>query len=232
MKKIYTFIAVALTAMTANAQYDISISWNALTEGGTVTETEFEGGFTITNEGSPIAAGDSVLYGYRIDGEFYNMAFGGGANFTQLEEEWGTGESMSFDNGVVVTPPLDAEFCAVVHGVGIASLTTFLGDEDTDNNVSCVSISVVDDSGIEDLGIELSEIYVAGEQLMITNNGMNGEELVNLSIVNMNGQIVQVESLVMVQGTSSVAVSDLAPGIYVVSIEVNGNVEARKVSIQ
>lgn len=235
MKKIYTLIAAAFVAFGANAQdYDLSIAWSALTDGETVTETEFEGGIIITNEGAPLPIGDTLCFGYRIDGSFFTLSFGGGYNYVVLEAEMATGETMSFDNGVIVTPPLEAEFCAVVHGIGSASFGTFEGDTNADDNLTCVSIDVeeIDDTGIEDFALALGNVYVAGGQLMIVNEGVTVENQANLKIININGQTVQSENLTLSQGTTSVEISNLSAGIYIVAIEVEGAVLSRKISIQ
>lgn len=235
MKKIYTLIAAAFVAFGANAQgYDLSISWSALTDGETVTETEFEGGIIITNEGGTLSTGDTLCFGYRIDGSFFTLGFAGGYNYIVLEADMATGETMSFDNGVVVTPPLEAEFCAVIHGIGAASFGTFEGDTNPDDNITCVSINVeeIDDSGIEDLALALGNVYVAGGQLMIVNEGVTVENQANLKIININGQTVQTENLTLSQGTSAVEINNLSAGIYIVAIEVEGAMLTRKISIQ
>ncbi|MCC7454334.1 MAG: T9SS type A sorting domain-containing protein, partial [Crocinitomix sp.] len=54
----------------------------------------------------------------------------------------------------------------------------------------------------------------------------------NINIVNMNGQVAQNETITLAAGTSTMEVSSLATGVYVVSIQVNGAVINRKISIQ
>jgi hypothetical protein len=67
---------------------------------------------------------------------------------------------------------------------------------------------------------------------MIVNNGIGSGAQANINIVNMNGQLAQNETITLAAGNSTMEVSSLATGIYVVSIQVNGAVINRKISIQ
>jgi hypothetical protein len=48
----------------------------------------------------------------------------------------------------------------------------------------------------------------------------------------LNGEVAQTETITLVAGTCAMEVSSLATGVYVVSIQVNGAVINRKISIQ
>ena len=67
---------------------------------------------------------------------------------------------------------------------------------------------------------------------MIVNNGIGSGAQANINIVNMSGQLAQNETITLAAGTSTMEVSSLATGVYVVSIQVNGAVINRKISLQ
>ncbi len=243
MKKIYTLLAVMAFAFSASAQleYDLSVSFEAHTEGASVSGSPMNGVIIVKNEGPVIPAGDSLFFNYKIDGGDYDLALNAGfVNFSVLEEDFATGAEMPFGNAELAWAELGitVELCANVYGVGQASflVENYLGDTDTTNNILCIDYTLpdapIDDASIEDLSLELSNVYVAAGQLMIVNEGANDDVQANLNIVNMNGQTVQTENFALVTGTSIVELNNLSSGIYIVSIEVEGDFITRKISIQ
>jgi len=240
MKKIYTLIAASLFAFGANAQYDLAVEWNTLTEGSTVEGSPIDVTFNIVNAGmTTIPVGDTIWASFSRDGiaVFITDVNVAGEQFLPLTEDFEPGDALGpFGSGELGLPSgFSEEFCAVVYGVGAASIASMEGDEDTDNNTACVTLNVTEgfDVGIEeDLQAALGKVYVAGDQLMITNETVTSEEPANLNIINLNGQVVRTENFVIAQGTQAIEVGDLAPGIYVVSLEVEGAVVTKKISIQ
>lgn len=239
MKKIYTLIAVLAFTFGATAQdFDLSCVFQSYTAGSTVDDDPTDGTIIITNEGDPIGIGDTLCFGFLIDGSPYSLALDAGFyNFFVTEEEFGTGETMSFGTDMLAWAALgiSVEWCATAYGIGALSVPDFAGDANPDDNSSCVTYNLpeeVDDSGIEDLELVLSNVYVAAGQLMIVNEGVNADNQANLNIINMNGQTVQTENFVISQGTTAVEINNLSAGIYIVAIEVEGAVITRKVSIQ
>lgn len=241
MKKIYTLLAAFCVVFGANAQTDFSVEWVSLTPGTTYDEASLDAQFTVTNESADTyLSGDTILISYTVNDNprFIDNINGAGWSRVFLTEDMAPGATvgpfgfpaLSFPSGITL------DLCAVVYGLGDNSVTEEGFDEDVnpDDNVTCVSVDVTDgfDVGIEEAGLSLTNVYVSGNQLLMVNEGTNGEALVNLSIVNMNGQTVQTNNFVMIQGTNSVAINDLTPGIYIVAIEVNGEVSTRKISIQ
>ena len=241
MKKIYTLIAVMAFGFSATAQleYDLSIEFEAYTAGSSIDESPMNGVMVITNEGPTIPTGDTLFFNYLIDGSDYTMDLtAGSVNYSVLAEDMLTDATLSFGNPALEWASLGitVEMCANVYGVGQNTFLgeeTYAGDTDISNNQSCISYTLpVDDSGIEDLNISLSNVYITAGQLMIVNDGANDDVQANLNIVNMNGQTVQTENFVLASGTSTVALNNLSAGIYIVAIETEEGVITRKVSIQ
>lgn len=232
-------MAAALVAFGANAQYDLSASWVAYSAGESVSDNPMNGTFTITNEGAAdIAIGDTVCYGIIVDDGPYGVDLTGGVyNFIVLEEPFVAGTSLTVGLVELAWAELGitVNACATAYGVGTASVMDHVGDSNPDDNRECISYMLPeapDDSGIEDFETALANVYVANGSLMIVNSGVTVNEQANLNIVSVNGQLVQTSNFVLTQGTSTVDVSSLSTGIYIVSIEVNGAVISKKVSIQ
>lgn len=237
MKKIYTLIACLAITFGATAQFDLSATFVAYAEGSTVDDDPMNGQITIVNEGAPILAGDTLTFGLFIDDGPYGLDLTAGVyNFFVLEEPMATGDEMTFGTDMLAWAALgiSVECCATVYGVGEAAVTDHAGDSNPDDNRSCITYNLpeVDDSGIEDFELTLSNVYVAAGQLMIVNDGFNSDEIANLNIVNMGGQVVQTENFTLTQGTNAVEIDNLSTGIYIVAIEVEGAVITRKISIQ
>ncbi|MDA7804034.1 T9SS type A sorting domain-containing protein [Crocinitomix sp.] len=250
MKKIYTLIAILAFTFGATAQDDFAVNLVSHTEGDTDDSDPMDFEFEVENVGSTTYGdGDTLVVSLAIDGAIVSLELAGGyVSFLFLTEDFAPGDIYSVPvvagiDWLDQPVPTTVSLCAVVYGMGVESFSGggpsveeyIVNDDDVSNNTSCISVILpvaVDDSGIEDLGLTLSNVYVSGNQLMLENEGINGEALVNLSIVNMNGQTVQTNNFVMVQGTSALAINSLAPGIYVVAIEVEGQIATRKISIQ
>ena len=62
--------------------------------------------------------------------------------------------------------------------------------------------------------------------------GSEAGKQVNMNVVSINGQSVQNETFVLSQGMNAVAVNAIAPGIYIVAIEIEGVLVTRKISVQ
>ena len=237
MKKIYTLAALAVFSLTVGAQTDMSSEFAAYTGGATVDDSPMDGTIAIVNVGSDIAMGDTIYFSYIIDGDIYSLNLDAGfVNYYVTEEVFATGDELLFGNPALAWAELGitVDLCSAVYGVGFASVdVTFATDSDASDNSECISYELpVDASGVEELGLEVGNVFVAAGQLMIVNNGIGSGAQANINIVNMNGQVAQNETITLVAGTSTMEVSSLATGIYVVSIQVNGAVINRKISIQ
>ncbi len=78
----------------------------------------------------------------------------------------------------------------------------------------------------------VGKIYFNGNNLVIVNENPAFADKATATILNMAGQTVLVENFAFSQGTTILPVGDLNRGIYLVAIEVNGDVITRKVAIQ
>jgi hypothetical protein len=236
MKKIYTLIAIMAFTFSASAQFDLSCEFAAYTAGATTDDDPMDGTIVITNEGADLPIGDTLTFGFIIDGDPYSLALDAGFyNFFVLEETFVSGTTLAFGSDALAWAALgiEVEICATAYGIGALAVPDFTGDSDPSDNSSCITYQLpVDDSGIEDLSLELSNVYVAAGQLMIVNDGANDDVQANLNIVNMNGQIVQTENFVLASGTSIVELNNLTTGIYIVAIETEEGVITRKIAIQ
>jgi len=238
MKKIYTLIAAACVAFGANAQYDLSIAYTSYAGGETITTTGIDLSFSVTNESATtLEITDTIFVSYTRDGVavYVTNVNVTGVQYILLDTPLATGESVGpFGPADLGVPSGFAEeFCAVVYGVGAASVA-LPNDDNIADNASCLSIDVTDgyDVSIEDNQLELTNVYAAAGNLMIVSEGSSAGKLANMNIVNLNGQTVQAESFVVSQGTNTIALNNLAAGIYVVSIEIEGVLVTRKISIQ
>lgn len=249
MKKIYTLIAVAALGTGAFAQDDFAVTLVTPASGSTSSDDPVTIDFNIENVGTTTAAaGDTVWCGIMMDGSIFGLDITpGGVSGFILEEDLAPGGTFPV-TGVGIdwlpqTEPTSVEVCAVVYGIGTASFSgegpsfeeIVVGDDDVSNNSDCFTAELpveVDDASIEDLELVLSNVYVAGGNLMIVNEGVNAENQADLNIINMNGQIVQNENFVLSQGTTTVGIDSIPAGIYIVSIEVDGVVITKKISIQ
>ncbi len=238
MKKIYTLIAATCVAFGANAQVNLSIAYTAYAGGETVTTTGIDLSFSVTNEGaSALEITDTIFVSYSRDGVAVNVTNVNvtGVQYILLAEPLAPGASVGpfGPTDLGVPSGFSEEFCAIVYGTGAASVVA-TDDVDYSDNTSCLTLNVTDgfDVSIEDNQLELTNVYAAAGNLMIVSEGTAAGKLANMNIVNINGQAVQTESFVISQGTNTVALNNLAAGIYVVSIEIEGVLVTRKISIQ
>ncbi len=238
MKKIYSFIAIAVFSISVFAQTDLASQFTAYIAGSTIDDSPMDGTISITNVGIDIPIGDTIYFSYIIDGEVYDLNLDADfVNYYVTEEVFAIGDELLFGNPTLTWAELDitVELCSAVYGVGIASVDLmFSSDTNASDNSECMNYKLPRSEwyGVEELGLEEGNVYVAAGQLMILNNGIGSGAQANVNIVNMNGQVAQNETITLAAGTSTMEVSSLATGVYVVSIQVNGVVINRKISIQ
>lgn len=249
MKKIYMVLAAALLAFGASAQHDLAVNLVSHSSGGTDASDPLTFQFEAENVGdSTILTGDTVWFCLLFNGDIVGLDLAtGGVNGFILEEDLAPGDVFLVPeigiDWLDQPEPTTIEVCGVVFGPGVVSFSgegpgieeIIVNDDDPSNNYDCISAELpvgVDDSGIEDLELVLSEVYVVGNHLTIVNEGVNAENQANLNIINMNGQTVQTENFVIAQGVNTVEINSLSTGIYFVSIEVEGAIITKKVSIQ
>jgi hypothetical protein len=250
MKKIYTLIALAAFTFTATAQDDFAVNLVSHAEGDTDASNPMDFEFEVENVGeTTYPEGDTLVVSLEVDGAVSALDLTPGfVNYIFLEGDFAPGDIISVPATTGIEwleqpEPTTINLCGVVFGMGVASFSGagpstaefIVGDDDVSNNISCISVELpvaVDDAGIEDLSLVLSNVYVASNQLYLINEGANDDVQANLNIVNMNGQTVQTENFALNSGTSIVELNNLTAGIYIVTIEVEGALITRKISIQ
>ncbi|WP_027418534.1 T9SS type A sorting domain-containing protein [Crocinitomix catalasitica] len=240
MKKIYTLAAAALLTFAAQAQNDFAVSYDNYTTGETTDDQPFLGTYTIENVGTTtIAAGDTLWYGYLVDGAVFSIVLvPDGVSGTILAEDFAPGATLNVPSEIPWAElDMTIEICAIVFGEGVASFRgddMISNDDDVTNNTDCVNavLPAPSDAGIEDFGSLLENVYVANGQLVIVNNAVASSNNANLNIINISGQTVQTENMILQAGTTTVSLNNLAAGIYLVAVEVEGTVVTRKISVQ
>jgi hypothetical protein len=245
MKKIYSFMAMTAFSLGAVAQVDLSVQFVTIDPGEVIEISPVDASFVITNEGADIPAGDTIFISYLINDLIHSMDLSTDfLNYYVIDfEGFPTGAEIIISNEELDWLEADVdwlafgpeiEFCCAAYGVGYAAVDiTFPLDDNPEDNNGCFVFALPEEpSSITSEELELGNVYIAAGQLMIVNNGIGAGAQANINIVNMNGQVAQNETITLAAGTSTVEVSSLATGIYVVSIQVNGAVINRKISIQ
>lgn len=220
-KYILLFIVVLFNAITVQAQeYDLSIKFAAHSEGATVTAQPLNVSVIITNEGdATISTTDTLVLGYSVNGvpvKFTDIN-SPGATSTFLEEDLIPGAS-TFAVGataVTFTSDFNADFCAVVYGIGSASFSGFEGDANPEDNTSCINVDVL--VGLED-GIEKNElfnqVYVSQKKLIFISSKKTVSKKVFVSLCSVDGKIVERRSFLVTEGINVVSLENLKSGIY------------------
>jgi hypothetical protein len=248
MKKIYMLVTAVAVCFGATAQDDFAANLISPASGSTDTDDPVTISFEVENVGTTAyGAGDTLWLSCLIDGGIFGLDIApGGVTGYILDADLGPGDTFTVpDFGIDWLPqadPTSVEVCVAVWGIGVASFggdgETFedilQNDDDASNNTDCFTaeLPVIDDASIEEAGLSLTNVYVAGGDLMIVNEGNSANAQADLNIYNINGQIVQNENFVITQGTNTIGLNNLTAGIYIVAIEVEGAVVTRKISIQ
>lgn len=247
MKKIYTLIAALSIFGAVNAQNDFAVNLLSHTAGDSDDADPLTFQFEVENVGSTtIPAGDTLWVSLGLDGSIYSLAIEAGyvSGFI-IEEDFAPTDVLGpFEAGIDWLPGpagTTVEVCAVVFGFGAASFSGagpsleefVVGDDNPSNNVSCITAELpIDYTGIETNELGLTNIYYAAGEIIFVSEGSEAGKQVNMSVVSINGQSVQNETFVMSQGMNAVAVNTIAPGIYIVAIEIEGVLVTRKISVQ
>jgi len=247
MKKIYTLIAALSIFGAVNAQNDFAVNLVSHTAGDTDASDPLNFEFEVENVGSTtIPTGDTLFVSIGLDGSIFSLAIEPGyISFFIIEEDFAPGDVFAVPVVSIDLIPQPAgttvELCAVVYGFGAASFSGagpsieefIVGDDNTANNISCITAELpIDFTGIETNELGLTNIYYAAGEIILVSEGSEAGKQVNMNVVSINGQSVQNETFVMSQGMNAVAVNSIAPGIYIVAIEIEGVLVTRKISVQ
>ncbi len=231
-------MAITAFSLTAVAQVDLSAKFVTYEPGDIIDVSPMDGRFIITNGGADLVLGDSIFFAYLVDGVPQTLTL-----TTDYQDYYHvdvdgipTGGEIILGSETLDWTALgfDVEFCCIVYGLGAASvdLAFPLDDDPSDNNSCIVFVESEEPASLKNEDLSIGDVYIDAGQLMIVNNGIGSDAQADVNIINMNGQVAQNESIALTSGTSMMEVSSLATGVYVVSIQVNGAVINRKISIQ
>jgi len=249
IKKVYhigSFLLLLLLACSTAvfSQYDLKAEWNEY-EAGIITDDDpFFGSFTITNNGeSVISAGDTIWYGYLIDGDLYDKELNIGlVSGIVLEEDFSAGDERSIYNPIIW--PLwgsgdSIEVCATVFGVGVESYTGdyFTGDSDPENNSTCVTAVLpiyVSDMDEKHNTQDFSTITIQANQGLIQLKLMQELSVpVEISIIGIAGNVV-LQKPVLPKGQTELYLNypSVPSGIYFIRMSWSNGVIAKKIFIR
>ena len=238
MKKTYTLIALLICSFAAAGQFNLSCKFLTYVEGGLVYDHPIDGRIVVTNEGPDIASGDTLVVAFIVSGTPNSLELEEGSyTIYETEEVFVSGTSLTIGSAELEWPTIggEIELCAAAFGVGLPSVPDFTGDTDSTDNTSCITYVIPDLMSNDDIGasnLKLSTIYTTTSELIIVTEGENSSPSANLSIINLNGQVVQAENIGLTAGTSIIALNNLITGIYIVTIRTQEAVITRKISIQ
>lgn len=247
MKKIYTLIAALSFVGAVNAQNDFAVNLVSHAAGDTDASDPLDFEFNVENVGTTtFPMGDTLWVSLAFDGSIVglDLTVGNVSGFI-IDAAFAPGDVLGIPVVGIDWLPQPAgttiDLCAVVYGFGEVSFSgagpsieeIIVGDDNTDDNTSCITAELpIDDASIEANELGLTNIYYAAGEIVLVSEGSEAGKQVNMNIVSINGQTVQNETFVMSQGMNGIAVNNIAAGIYIVAIEIEGVLVTRKVSIQ
>lgn len=240
LKKLAFAYVLYMTCGLAQAQTDFSVQWNFYTTDEIVTDDPFLGSFTIKNEGATaINAGDTLWYGYRIDGLAFDLELTPTlASGQVLAADFLPGDEIEITNTFywpLWGSELTVEICAAIYGASISAFEVelFMGDSDTANNMDCVS-AVLPTYEVSIPKNEISpvhfKVYKGLSDLIVFQNQMSLSENTVVGILNLNGQLVAEHILTLNYGENRLNLPELTTGIYLVRIQVGTDSHFYKVS--
>ena len=244
LRILYSFL-ILLFSISGFSQHDFAIKWIDYDSGETTYDNPFSGGFTITNIGTDtIFAGDTLWYGYLIEGIIFDLGLHEGmvsgevldsdlipedqitiVNNFEWPALWGSGATI--------------QICAVVFGIGEVSYTGgyFTGDDDPTNNTDCMfailpeyTSEISSFNSLKDglqIQVENRILYIFNS----TNSSLKEDNMV-LNIISINGDIVQTENIYLSATLKeTVLLEDFPKGIYFCQFIVNSQIFTKKVYI-
>lgn len=251
MKKNY-FLTIFLgfvASLAIIAQNDLAISIDGYTNNQTLTGGDLNLVLTITNNSSStMNVGDSIFFAFIFDGlgstidgvpAVINVDQNTGAvSFAidyysaTLTEALEPDSSASIPIITLTAGGISLGVCGIVShtSAGMVANSTFPGDDNPADNEFCLTYDVT--SIEEDLKDIANTIYVYNNQLILENNSSTANTSAEISIINLTGQTVQTEQVVLQNGTMTLPLNNLTEGIYVVSMNVGGFISSKKVLVK
>jgi len=236
MKKLLlSGLAVATLALTANAQKDIELTWDAPAAGSSIEAgVDYDVTFTITNVGADdLVVTDSVFFALTVDG---NNLFGSNillASRTQATvangESWQVVYPLSFSS---IPSSATLDFCAVgllYEGTNVDPTT----EPDMNNNTSCASMDFVAgtnslDEGFAILGSVDTYPNPASDIVNFEDKGVFAETVV---LTDLSGKVVA--EAAFANGLAQIDVNALQAGVYMYTIQTeNGAMASEKLMVK
>lgn len=257
MKKIYTLVAVLGLTIIANAQHDLRVEYDNYTNNQVVVGSVRTDGFatdsintafTITNDGTAIAAGDTIVIGLILEGTLYSLNLTQGSFNYVTDTVIPNGGIFQLSAGSLYlgfqsdqaagTQRTLCAYASLVDPDVFGSATTFdatyNGDATANNNRACVTYEL--DGTVVGLDQNLKAIanktFVANKQLIIENNSYDFNSTATINVINVAGQVVATQNRVIERGRNTIDLQKLNTGIYFVSIQVEDQISTAKVMVR
>ncbi len=216
MKKlISTFVVAFLFVITSTAQYDVEVNLVSPASGASATGVAgFSISYQITNNGpNAIPQGDTLVVAvFHSDNNYSLAGTEGGVTLIPLPAAFASGTTINSAtigaNATVDLSSVNGEVCMFAT-VGVANATSLTGDpNDTDmaNNADCF-MSVPASALLTELEGS-NAIAFPNPATDILNVLVDGEEVVSVSIISVDGKVIS-------SVDDSVAqVTELTAGVY------------------
>ena len=225
MKKHYLFVLAASLSVAASAQDDVSVSLNNYTMGEATSDDPLDMVFTITNEGAAaIPTGDTIFFAFVLGSNNYSMDLTpGGVSYIKLTADLPAGDAI--DLSMLSTPPtpmdmqwiydemggLTGNICAFA-GVGVASLTLSPGaDANYMDNTMCVSYTVTEVAGMEEVGTNFLSVYPnpATDQI---NFQVGNNEVSHINVFDLTGKLIT--TVTVNNSIETISTEDFGTGVF------------------
>ncbi len=246
MKKIFTILAIAAVSTSAFAQTDdLSIAFTNISAGGTY-QNSVDMAVDITNEGSTtLNIGDTLVIGLNLDDSPYSFALTAN-NFSviTLSSALAPGQSLNIPYTFNVTSASGNPIavCAVVYGIGIASVDTNASpsspfpmistwDANFGDNKTCITYDP-NVTSIQELNAMADKVFFANNQLVYDWTNINEANEAIVRMTSINGQTVLSETVQLNEGRNRLDVNNLATGLYLVTFQVNGEAATTKIYVK
>jgi len=253
MKRIYILLmAFTCLSLTINAQ-DLRVELLNHTPNQVIMGPVGADGFAtipvspdlrIINDGPTLISTDTIVLGLLLNNNLFSLALTqGGFNF--IDTTLASGDTLTFNvGGLFLGFPQGAAqgtqsvLCAYASLVGADSFnpadTTFNGDLTPGNNIACVTYEL--DGTVVGIEENLEKIsgktYIANNQLIIENNDVDFNTPAIINVINIAGQVIHSENMVIQRGRNTIGLNNLNTGIYIVSIQVEGQLTTKKVFVR
>ncbi len=239
LKRLIVFFIIYMPQTFVFGQHDFSANWNFYMTDEIVVDNPFLGSFTIKNEGlTTINAGDTLWYGYQIDGLGYDLALTPLlASGQVLDADFLPGDELEITNtfdwplwgsGIMV------DICATIYGPSYDSYSVelFMGDTNISNNMDCLSaILPTYELSTEEQGANhIFKVYNDLSDLIIFHDQNTTFENVAISVSSLSGQCLTHQLQPLNSGINRISLPALTNGIYIVTIHSGTTSSAYKIS--